>query len=127
MTTHTGHSHPSTPAARRACREQRSLVPTASGFTSGDYFGLDRVEFSGPDADGLYLVRPMFTGVDRPDGIGYALPNKLTALRLKAALETGKLFKGLEIKTDIYGKTYAAYQMTVRARTAAADLRRLGF
>ncbi len=76
-------------------------------------------------------VTPMFRGVDRPQGYGMGFPNtpagRRLAERYRRYLKSGEAFPGLHVKTDVNGKTYAFYSLTILGRTANADLKRLGF
>ncbi len=93
---------------------------------------LDKVEIStqdGGDGTGHLVVDTFFTGTDRPraHGFGLLLREMKLAQRLKAAIEAGKVYTNLHIKTDINGKTYVGYDCTVTGRYMNADLKRMGF
>jgi hypothetical protein len=74
-----------------------------------------------------FTVRPYWTNVDRPEGVGYAVKDMRTAVRVRDAMAAGVVFADAEIKTDVNGKTYASARSAILGRTLNADLRRLGF
>lgn len=76
----------------------------------------------------VFTVRPMWGGVDRPEGTGYAVRGMKLARRLEAALRAGAVYRDLSIKTDIYNQTYASTTGSqILGRTMNADLTRLGY
>jgi hypothetical protein len=87
---------------------------------------IDRIDIT-PDPEFGFTVRPYWTNVDRPEGVGYAVKDMPTAQRLRAAMAAGVVFVDVEIKTDVNDKTYVSSRSTVLARIMNADLRRLGF
>jgi len=91
---------------------------------------LDYVEVvSDPRSPGHIIVRPYFTGVDRPEGTGYQLPeNKIKlAHRLVDAMLDGAAFTDVKKLTDKNGKTYVSTRSVVGSRQLNADLRRIGY
>lgn len=92
---------------------------------------LDRVEITVDDSGDSISVFPFWNGVDRPQGAGWGLRNtpahNKLALRLKAALEAGVVYRSATVATDVNGKTYVATQGHILGRTLNADLKRLGF
>ncbi len=97
---------------------------------------LNRVEIT-PETDRPDLpapsivVRPFYDGVDRPEGMGVALPDTASgrklAERLKRAIEAGVAHPLTGVGTDNAGKTYALTSYNVRGRCLNADLKGLGF
>jgi hypothetical protein len=75
----------------------------------------------------MWTVRPFWTGVDRPEGVGYGCTTLKVAERLKAAMLAGAVFYDIKIGTDVNGKTYVSAPSRVLARMMNADLNRLGF
>ena len=78
------------------------------------------------------VVTPYWTGVDRPQGNGYAMydtPSKRRlAERLKACMLSGKMYPNPHVLVNVNGKTYAAWDgYLVSGRSMSADLKRLGF
>jgi hypothetical protein len=118
MTNHTNHPHANTAAARAACR--RNSIPR-----------LERVDIEpepeGSDFAGGFVVRPIFSGVDHPEGVGYLLMNKRLIPRLVHAFESGKAILNLRRGIDVNDQTYAAYDCPITAKRCNADLTRLGF
>lgn len=76
-------------------------------------------------------VYPYAEGIplDRRRMIGFVMSfrKRKLAERLKLAIEAGVVFTDLSVATDVNGRTYLACNRTVQARTANADLKRLGF
>lgn len=82
-----------------------------------------------PQVNSLHIC-PHWAGVDRPYTGGYSLPkDKMAlALRLKAAIESGKAWiKEPVVMRDVYDKTYVSAGLNIRMRNCNADLKKLGF
>ena len=73
-------------------------------------------------------VRPIWSDVDRNDfAWGLRSSDDKVAQRLKAALMAGKVYSGIEVLTDVSGKTFVSALAAVRGRCLDADLRSIGF
>lgn len=72
-----------------------------------DHVSVELGDFPVP---GSLSVHPVWKGVDRPDGFGYAFrPNDHQyAYRLRDLILSGRAYDGATIKTDINGKTYVS-------------------
>jgi hypothetical protein len=77
------------------------------------------------------FIRPIWSGVDRPDTGGWSvrLSDRKLAERLAKAILAGVVCGGGSIKTDNGGKTYVGGFKTphILGRTMNADLKKLGF
>lgn len=71
---------------------------------------LERVAVEPSDfpVPGSLTVRPIWKGVDRPNGFGYSFrpEDHQYAYRLRDLILSGKAYDGAVVKTDINGKTY---------------------
>ena len=78
---------------------------------------------------GGFMVTAHFlaSGADRTQGLAIVTPKVSVARRLAAAMQDGAVFYGMELDTDVSGATFVSYRSNVRARTANADLKRLGY
>lgn len=89
---------------------------------------LARTDIAG---DPSITVHAVWSGVDRPDVGGYALPDTARghrlAARLVAAMRAGVVYPNPVVKTDVDGQTYVSASATVLGRMMNADLKRLGF
>ena len=81
-----------------------------------------------PHIDG-YSVHPLYTGVDRTDVGGWAVPSNRADLvyRLAAAILAGAAFKRVELRTDVNGQTYYCATHAISARHYDTDLAGIGF
>ena len=83
---------------------------------------MDRLEFGAHDwpESGSILIKPIWKGVDRPEGGGISLrpTMKADAIRLRDLILRGDAYEGVEVKTDVTGKTY----MSVIPRFAVMEL-----
>ena len=75
-----------------------------------------------------YSVWPTFSGVDRERSSGWSTgKSRPLANRLAKAIRAGVAIDGLEVLTDVNGKTYVGYRHVVSGRRLNADLKKLGF
>lgn len=105
---------------------QQSLVPSIVGVQVTDYDG----EYPDglPQSKRTWVeVWPFWSGVDRPRGVGYVCSDRLTAERLRCAINAGVVFVDPQVGRDVNGKTYVQARSTVMGKRMNADLRRLGF
>lgn len=79
-----------------------------------------------PDDSG-FIVRTLWSGVDRSAGSGIVATNRKLADRLAAAIRAGAAVRSEGAFRDINGQIYVREAFAVRARTLNADLTRLGF
>jgi len=79
----------------------------------------------------VYKVRWTWKGTDRSDGgaisCGFGPSGLKMAQRLLPAIESGKLFDELAVRTDVNGLTYVAGWPRVMGRHLNANLKRAGF
>lgn len=74
-----------------------------------------------------FVVRPLWSSVDRPEGAGIIARTEKLAQRLAAAIRAGAAVRAEGIARDVHGKTFAHQSFNVRSRTLNSDLTRLGF
>lgn len=74
-----------------------------------------------------YVVYAVWSGVDRPRGVGVSARTKRLAERLERAVRAGVAIGVDRVMRDVNGKTYVQEHRTVLSRTLGADLKRLGF
>lgn len=73
------------------------------------------------------VVIPVWADVDRPEGAGIVVQKAIVARRLVAAVRAGVVHVDAKVLRDTNDKTYVCATSRVHARTANADLIRLGF
>src|SRR5262245_15835355 len=123
-----GRRHP------RRGREPRRLRPAAGGAVVSllPVALVSEVtnEWDGSPGLTVRLTWPL-AGVDRPETMGWRLPNtpngRRLAQRLMAAIEAGVAVTEPAIVADVNGKTYVEAHSHVLGRTMNADLKRLGY
>jgi hypothetical protein len=74
-----------------------------------------------------WSVRPVWSGVDRPNTGGWGFGSKRLAERMRSALLAGVVYSKIEVVTDASGKTFVHGTSLVLGRYANADLKKLGF
>lgn len=74
-----------------------------------------------------FVVRPIWSSVDRPAGAGIVTRTRKLADRLADAIRAGVAVRASRVLRDVNGKTFVDQSFSVRARTLNADLTRLGF
>jgi len=74
-----------------------------------------------------YIVDPIWKGVDRSHSGGWGTNNKKLAERMQRAVQSGKIFLNLEIKTDVNGNTYISDLDDIDWKRANKSLLRYGF
>ena len=87
-----------------------------------------------PDFGGSIQVDTFVRGTDlqRVRTMGYSMSlcdrKMKLALRLKKAIEAGKVFAGpYKARLDVHDQTFLEYNTMVHGKTMNADLKRLGF
>lgn len=79
-----------------------------------------------PNRPGLVGVRPFWSGVDQPAGVGWLCSEKI-APRLVRALRAGVVCTNPTVATSVHGHTYVECGYAVDRRHLNASLKRLGF
>lgn len=78
-------------------------------------------------SDGLFVVHALWSGVDRPRGVGIVVRTRKLAERLERAIRAGVVVTVDRVMRDAFGSTYVQENRAVSARTLNADLKRLGY
>lgn len=78
-------------------------------------------------SDGLFVVYALWSGVDRPRGVGIVVRTRKLAERLARAVRAGVAITADRVMRDTFGSTYVQENRAVLARTLNADLKRLGY
>lgn len=75
-----------------------------------------------------WVVRPKWSGVDRPGNIGYAVETKEVADKLASAFRDGKAYSNAHVELDIHSKTFIKYEfMLYRNKNYLRQLIALGY
>ena len=74
-------------------------------------------------------IRPVWMGVDLPNGRGWGLPltDRLLAERLRRAIISGAAFAFVEVRNDVNGKSYVCAPYMIWSRAMDEDLKKLGY
>lgn len=84
------------------------------------------------ETDGKPYLLVETTCPQRPDlstryGIGLKITHNALAHRLIQAINAGKVFKNVEVLTDVHGAEYIGSTCMLNTRVMNAELKRLGF
>jgi hypothetical protein len=93
---------------------------------------LDRVEIKLVEDSTIpphIAVTPFWKGVDRSQGCGWGIPIKKPQLaeRLRKAIESGRLYDHVEVRTDSAGLTFMDAGHPIVGRRMNASLTEMGF
>jgi hypothetical protein len=97
----------------------RNFNYTPSGHVEQDHDGYTVWTDWTPVGNSKPLDRPRTTGISTGR-------DKRLALRLVEAINAGKVFSGMQVRTDIDGNTYVGATSLVHGRYLRSDLERIG-